>query len=133
MLPVPPPLPSSEPAWRTYVRAGVFLAPAFVSWVFASLFLQARLEMIWDQAGLVGSRAQWLMSSSDFFHQHFWLVFGLMVIVLAVLEFRVRTWHRYRRKVVFSVTMILNSAVLIGLLVICTSALLAVPLLNKAH
>src|SRR5581483_313918 len=124
----PPPLPT-EAAWRTYVRSAVSLFPAFAAWVFASLFLQARLEMVWREAGLVGSRAQWLMSISDAFHHNFRFICLAVVLVIIVLELPVRVWPRYRRTVIFSATVLLNTAVFVWVLTLATAALLAAPLL----
>ncbi len=88
--------------------------------------------MIWEKAGLVGSRAQWLISFSNAFHQHFWYIITGVVLVFSFFEFRVRAWPRYRRTVLFSLTILLNSAVFIWVLTLATAALVAVPLLLKA-
>lgn len=88
--------------------------------------------MIWREAGLLGSRTQWLMSFSDAFRQNFWFIFISVALLFVFLELRIHTWPRYRRPMLFSATVLLNAAVFTWILSLATAALLAAPLLLKA-
>lgn len=125
----PPLLRSPEPPLRAYVSSVILLLPAFASWIFASLFLQARLEMIWQRAGLAHSRAQWLISFSDGCRRSFWFIVAGAVLLLLFMELRVRLWPRYRRVALLLATVTLNAAAFIWVLTIATAALLATPIL----
>lgn len=131
----PPPLPNTEAALLTYLRAGFFLLPAFVVWLFTRTFLLPRLEMVWERAGISPSRApraQFLLDTSDAFASNFWLIAAFCAAIVVVLELFVARWHRYRRMGVGAVAFLLNAGVLVGLTVVSTTALLAVPLVLKS-
>ena len=130
---VPPPLPNAAVAWKTYLAATVFLLPVFAVWSFSTIFLSPRLEFIWQQAGLAHSRANWLLDTSHALKDNFRWVVAALVVLFVVLEYRVRAWPRYRRAVVASMVFVLNTLVLVGLTLLCISALLAAPLLAKTH
>ena len=122
------PLPSpAEAMWRAYLGLSVSVLPAFSAMAFASIFLQPRLEMVWRDAGLVGSRAQWLMSLSNGFHDYLWFEIFALALLMVVLERRVRLWPRYRTPVIFSGSVLLNATVFSWLLMLATAALLAAP------
>lgn len=116
---------------RTYLRAGVMLSPSIFFWLFASVFLVPKLEQIWLEAGLSGSRVQWLMDASNFPRQYFYYIVPGGVLALLLVESYWTAWPRYRRVVVACVTLFFHTAVLIGITTIATSALVAAPLLHK--
>lgn len=127
----PPPLPDPNSACRIYLRAILTLIPTIFIWLFADLFLVAKLKQLWGETGLSGSKAQWLMTLSDTFHQNFnFIVPGLMILLLFV-ELRWAAWPRYRRAVVAGIVLFFHTAVLVGVTTIATAALLAAPLLHK--
>ena len=128
---VPPPIPNTGVVLRTYLGAVLFLLPAFMVWSFSSVFLFPKLEMIWHQAGLVHSRAQWLLDTSRLFKDNGRMVFAAVILLFVALEIFSHTWPRYRWRVVVSTVFVLNTAVLVGLTTLCISAFLAVPIIIK--
>lgn len=134
-LAVPPPLPimkpGAEPAWRTYLGAGAFLVPALLVWVFANLVMLPRVEKIWEMAGLSDSRAQWLIDLSRGLSNNLNFVAMGVGAVFVFLELRWSRWPRYRSGTIWTATFLINSAVLIGMVMICICATLAVPHLLK--
>jgi hypothetical protein len=127
----PPPLPDPNSAFRTYLRAGATLIPTVLIWLFAGTVLVPKLEQLWRDTGLTGSRAQWLMDVSDVFHNNFYFIVTGLLAVLLLVEFRWAAWPRYRRGAVTAVVVLFHTAVLVGITTIATAALLAAPLLLK--
>jgi len=128
---LPPTFPHRPRGLGVYVRTGVWLLPALVVWFFAHTILLPKLEQLWQDTGLTGSKAQWLMDISHGFHDHFYYVFAGASVLLVILEFRWRAWPRYRRAVMAVATFLVNLAVLVFLTTIATAALLAAPMLLK--
>ena len=124
---------NSDGVWLVYGVAMIFLLPAFVVWLFTSIFLFPRLEMIWHQAGLDHSHAQWLLDVSRHFKDNGRWLIALVIILFAVLETRWHGWPRYRRRVILCTVFILNSAVLFGITILCISAFLAIPLMAEPN
>ncbi|HYF34552.1 MAG TPA: hypothetical protein VD994_04620 [Prosthecobacter sp.] len=134
--PYEPPSTPAEPApsdqaWKTYLGAATVVLPALFFWVFATIILLPRISQVWKDAGLEGSRPQWLMDLSWAFVLHFNVIVLALAAVLLLLELRYRKWPQYRRMVIGAATFLVNTAVLLGLTVICVSALLAVPHLAR--
>jgi hypothetical protein len=102
-----------------------------MAWSFAFIVLLPKLETLWRDAGLSGSRAQWLMNAARGFYDNFYYILYGVVFLVMVLELRVKSWRRHRRLFLFIITFLLNSAVIFGILAVATDALLAVPLLAK--
>jgi len=127
----PPPLPNRLRGLGVYLRTGVWLLPALVVWFFAHLILLPKLGQLWQDTGLTGSKAQWLMDISHGFHDHFYYVFAGASVLLVIFEFRWRAWPRYRSAVMAVATFLVNLAVLVFLTTIATASLLAAPLLLK--
>jgi len=121
----PEPIPLTESARRTYLRAALFLAPAFLAWLFAYILILPTLEKVWDKAGMTGSKPQWLMDSSDFFMDRGRLILAAIFLFFCALEYFVPAWPRYRRFVVAFLTFALNALVLAGLATLCALATLA--------
>lgn len=129
--PTPPPLPDRNSALRTYLRAGATLIPTVCFWLFARTVLVPKLEKLWQDAGLTGSRAQWLISISDAFQQNFYFIFLGITLPLLLAEFQWPQWPRYRRGAVAGLVVFFHTAVLFGITAIATAALSAAPLLLK--
>ena len=130
---MPPPLPNAGLARKTYLAGAIFLLPALTAWLFSTIFLLPRLELIWQQTGLVHSRAGWLLDASRLLKDNFYWALIALIAVFAALEYRVRAWPRYRWWVVATTVFLLNVAALVGLTLLCISALLAVPLVTAHH
>ncbi len=121
-----------EPSWKTYLKAVGFLLPALVLWAFASVYFAPKLQEIWARGGGPATEAQWVMDIVTFLVHRGALVMGVVVVVLLLFELRSGLWARYRRAVLGSVVLFLNSAVLMGLWFMCLAALLIVPALRHA-
>jgi hypothetical protein len=61
----PPPLPSTEPAWITYLQAAGTIFPALVVWFFSNAWLLPKLEWLWQHTNLPGSKVQWLLDQNQ--------------------------------------------------------------------
>lgn len=127
----PPPLPSAEPVWMTYLQAAGTILPALVVWFFSNAWLLPKLEWLWQHTNLPGSKAQWLLEASRFFAHSAGSVIGGVFILLVLVERCFPAWPRYRRGVVAVFTVFFHTLVLLGLLTISVSVLLAAPLLTK--
>ena len=88
---VPPPLPTSETALATYLKAFATTCPALLIWLFANDFLLPKLQWLWQHTNLTGSRAQWLLDASDFFAHSVPFAFPGVIALLIVLELCVRS------------------------------------------
>jgi hypothetical protein len=128
---LPPPLPDPNSAFRTYLRAVALLIPTIFFWTFASLFLVPKVEQIWDDAGLTGSKVQWLFDASDALKQSFYFIVAAAVLILLLLEFRWPAWPQYRRTVVACFTLFCHTAVLVGVTTIAVTVCVAAPRLAK--
>ena len=123
--------PDHSNAWRTYLRAIVFLIPSALAWSFAGEFLLPRVQLIWRQAGLTASNAQWLMDSSSSFTRSMPYSFAAAFLILVLVEILWSAWPRFRRIVVACATLIFHTAVLADITSIAIAACLAAPLLAK--
>lgn len=127
----PPPLPTVEPAWATYLKAFATIFPALVIWFFANSFLLPKLEQLWNEANLGSSNARWLIDVSRFLANSTKFVFFPVVLVMIAVELTVPAWARYRRVVIAVFTVAFHTAVLLGLTAISTSVLFAAPSLLR--
>ena len=125
-------VPSAESPHRTYLRALLFLLPAFVAWLFADILLLPTLESVWQKAGMAHSKPQWLMVSSDFFKNEGRLVIAAVILLFVALEYFLPTWPGYRRFTVSLIVFMLNTLVLAGLASLCTLATVAAKTLLNA-
>ncbi|MGC3991448.1 MAG: hypothetical protein QM796_17540 [Chthoniobacteraceae bacterium] len=107
--------------------------PSIFFWGFASIFLVPKIQQIWQEAGLSGSKAQWLINLSDAFHHHFYFVAGGIILLLFLVERWWPRWPLYRRMVVTIAIVLFHTLVLFGITVLATCALLAVPIILKHH
>ncbi len=128
---VPPPLPTSETALATYLKAVATIIPALIIWLFSNSFLLPKLQWLWHHTNLAGTKVQWLMDVSNFLAHGMQFVFSGIILLLVVLELCVHGWPRYRRTVISIVTVLFHTIVLLGLTAISTSVLLAAPFLTR--
>ena len=112
---------------NAYLRMTLLLMPALVTWVFAGLFLQPKLELIWRESSLNKSNAQWLISLSTILQGSFLPIVICAVLFFILLDLYTSSWKRFRQSVIFSSAVILNAAVLVWCLTIATAALMAAP------
>ena len=127
----PPPLPSGEPAWITYLQAAGTVLPALTIWIFSNTWSLPKLEWLWQHTNLPGSKAHWLLDASRLFAQSPRFTIPGVVILLVLVERCFPAWPSYRRGVVAVLTVFFHTVVLLGLLTISVSVLLAAPLLVR--
>jgi hypothetical protein len=127
----PPPHPSHEEfPLGTYLKALATILPAVSVWVFARAFLQPKLEVLWQEARLTGSRLQWLMDVSHFLMNGVMWIWAALMILVAIVE--CASWgRRLRRSATTSVALFIQTTVLVGLAALATLALLAAPVLSR--
>lgn len=127
--------PSStfEPAWRTYLKAGLFVMPALCVWGFSAVFLFPKLQQIWRDAGFDSLTARRVLEASSLLGEHGLLISTALVLLLGLLEWRSRGWPRHRRLVVSIGVFLLNAAILALITAMLTTALLAAPGLLRAR
>jgi len=125
----PPPLPEANSGLHTYLRTGVFLIPTLLAWAFTTLFLLPKVRQLWNDAGLMTSRVQWLMETAEFLIVPLAFIFVGGFVILLILEFWWPAWPRYRRVVFACIALFIHTVVLAGILAISTAALVAAPVL----
>lgn len=117
-----------EPGWATYLKAAVFVAPAVCLWQLALVFCVPKLKELCQRAGGTSlpefSRIN--LGLSELITDN-WIYLGSAVfLLLALLEWRARSWPRYRRAAVGMTTFTLNCLLLVSLfLIICTGGIVA--------
>ena len=121
-----------ESRWWFYLLAVAFLCPGLAVWEFAVIYLYPKVQVIWREGGAVGSEAQWLMNVADRLIEHGWLALLAIVVTLALVEVRATAGATYRRVVIGSAVVLLNSVVLAGLATLCILTLFAAPGLRVA-
>jgi type II secretory pathway component PulF len=102
--------------------------PTLFFWLFADTFLVPKLEQLWRDTGLTGSKAQWLIGVSDVFHHNFYFILIGLLGLLFLVEFRWSSWTQYRRAVIAGLVLLFHTAVLVEITAIATTALLAAPI-----
>jgi type II secretory pathway component PulF len=122
-----------EPRWLTYFRAAAFVAPAMVVLWFCVWFLFPRLEQIWADAGFADPVVIQMFAVTVWvLQQGLWLA-ALLIGALGLLEWRWKSWSRYRKGLVEFCALAFNAATLIVVTTMFTSALLAAPALRLAR
>jgi hypothetical protein len=124
----PPPLPGHESAWVTYIRFALVVIPSGMVLLFAKVFVFPKVLVLWNDAGLTGSRVQWLIDSTSFLLVGFATVLSVSGLMFLFLELREGGWKQFRPWVVLFVAAILNLAVLSSITMMSISACLAAPL-----
>ena len=109
-----------EPAWATYLKNAVFLAPALVLWFASLIFLVPKLREV---TALVGQPLLLPTEVMLEFSRHAWLAVGGIVAALLVLEWRSNGWPRYRRAALGCAAFVLNTVVLISITLLLVTTL----------
>ena len=127
-------VPSSEPAWRTYLKSGLFLGPGILAWAFIAVFVLPKLKQIWRDADLIDHRIaefQWMISSVSFAMEKMGMILLLTLGVVIALEFTGDIWRRSRKPAMGALVFLFNSAIIVGLVGACLVAAIAGPALIK--
>lgn len=125
--------PAFADRWIPFFKAAGFLVPAILLWSFAAVFLFPKLKLIWWQGGGMGSDPQWLMEALGALIRHGHVVLETILFALALVEWLLKPWARFRRPAVGTLAFLLNTTVLLGLTAMCIAALLIAPALMQAR
>src|SRR5688500_12614058 len=127
---------ASEPAWKTYLKSGLFLGPGILSWAFIAVFVLPKLKQIWRDADAINhsiSEFQWMITTVSFAMDKMGMVLLLSLGVLVAMEFTGDIWKRYRKTAMGALVFLFNSAIIVGLVGACLVASIAGPALIKPH
>ena len=115
-----------EPGWATYLKSGAFIAPAIFVWSAFAIFVLPKLREICQKSEVVfPSFIRTVLGVSLFVHEHVVLFFGATALLLILLEWRSRSWPRYRRAVFGVSVFAVNTLVLLSLGLMVIMAILA--------
>jgi type II secretory pathway component PulF len=121
-----------ESRWATYAKAAGFLGPAVSLWAISNSFLFPKAKQICDDARLaIPAPLRVVMPMMDLLHEHGLFMFGASLIILLFLEWRSRTWPRYRRPSIGVGVFVVNAVVLVLITAMFTLVLLAAPALFR--
>ncbi len=118
-----------EAWWKTYAKAIVFVVPAVSALAFSATFLLPKLEEIWRESGFNEPSVRSAVGWMAFTLQNGFLIVGVLALILGLLEWKSNLWPRYRRACVGAATWIVNTAVLVFITALFTTALMAAPAL----
>lgn len=122
-----------EPAWATYLKSGAFALPAAVLWLFVAVFVFPKFNQLILKSGIITpsmpgfGRSIWNLTL--FLTHYLFVVCGALVFAIALLEWRIEKWRRYRRVLCGTGVFLLNSAVLIAITAMVILSLVAAPML----
>jgi hypothetical protein len=110
--------------WASYIKAGAFLAPSLILWMFSCLFMMPKLKQICGNAGLALPN---VFGLALFATSHFALISAALLTSLILLEWRSNKWPRYRRVTLSTGVFIINAFILLLITLMVFSALVAAP------
>jgi hypothetical protein len=118
--------PSSnlETRWASYLKAGTFLAPSLILWIFSCVFMMPKLKQICGNAGFA---LPTILQATLFATAHPVLILAAIVLPFFVLEWRSTRWPKYRRVTLGTGAFVINALILIMITVMVFSALVAAP------
>lgn len=122
----------SEPAWKTYLKSGLFLGPGILAWAFVAVFVLPKLKQIWRDADLIDHRIsefQWIIGGVSFAMEKMGMFLLLTLAVIVALEFTGDIWRRARSTAMGAFVLLFNSALIVGLVGACLVAAVAAPAL----
>jgi hypothetical protein len=127
----------SEPGWVTYLKATTFLLPGIFLALLAAVFIVPKLQQICIEAGLPTATAGtfWNLTYSSIqvilvMLRHGVFIAGAIIVLLVLLEWRVKPWARYRRAAVGCGAFVVNSIVLLAFFMMFLAAIVAAPALT---
>ena len=107
-----------EPAWATYLKSGAFALPAAVLWLLVAIFVFPKFNEVVlhsETATSIPAFFRFGWNLALFLTYYWFIVCGAFVFALALMEWRVEKWRRYRRAACGIGVFLLNSAVLIAI------------------
>ena len=116
--------PEVDARWASYIKAGAFLAPSLILWMFSCLFMMPKLKQICGNAGLALPN---VFGFALFATSHFVLISAALLTSLILLEWRSNKWPRYRRVTLSTGVFVINAFILLLITLMVFSALIAAP------
>ena len=128
-----------EPAWATYLKATTFVLPGISLAIFSAIFVIPKLQQICLDAGLPAATAGtfWNLIYSSIqvmlvMLNHGALIATAAILLLLLLEYRVKPWARYRRAALGCGAFVLNSIILLAFFIMFLAAIVAAPAMAHA-
>jgi hypothetical protein len=107
-----------EPAWATYLKSGAFALPAALLWLLVAIFVFPKFNEVVlhsETATSIPAFFRFGWNLALFLTYYWFIVCGAFVFALALMEWRIENWRRYRRTACGIGVFLLNSAVLIAI------------------
>ena len=116
-----------QPAWATYFKGAAFLIPVLILWCLSAVFVVPQVQATLMQSGIAASDSVWQFTRFNnavmrLIMDHALVISVVIVVMLTLLEWRSRSWPRYRRAAVGTVAFLLNLVVLLSIFMIIISA-----------
>ena len=123
------PIPNAEPRWASYLKAGTFLAPSLILWIFSCVFMVPKLKQICGNAGFA---LPTILQATLGLTAHPMLILAAIVSPFFLLEWRSSGWPKYRRVTLGTGVFLINALILILITMMVFSALVAAPAMAHA-
>lgn len=127
----PPSLPGRDAAFKTYLRAIVYLLTAAFFIFFSSLFLVPKIEQIWQKVGRRDVPLGTVITAIDFLKSNAHLLLLGLVAAAGMLEWKASWWRRHRGLFVELIVYAVVVTTLAMFAATATTALVLAPLLNR--
>jgi hypothetical protein len=116
--------PGAEARWPSYLKAGTFLTPSLILWMFSCVFMMPKLKEICGNAGFA---LPTVLQATLFATAHPVLVLAAIALPFLFLEWRSTGWPRYRRITLGTGVFLINALILLVITMMVFSALVAAP------
>jgi len=114
-----------EPGWATYLKAGLFVAPAFCLFFFVMVKCVPSLQAVAHNAGFtLPAFSRVNIGIVEIIKDHFLYLVSGVILALILLEWRSAIWRRYRRAVIGLTVFIFNFSLVVSLFLITVTALI---------
>lgn len=113
-----------EPRWATYLKSFTFALPAMCLWPMSVVFLMPKLLHIAQETGQrLPSQVHWMLLLS----RNAILIIAIAAAILLLLEWRSKSWPKYRRMALGAGAFAFNAVVLLAIFTMVVAALLLIP------
>jgi hypothetical protein len=119
----------------TYLRTLASLLPIVILWLLASVYVTPQFNKLWQNAGTYtalpfGNIVHFNFAAMFFVKDHVFLIAGMVILVLALLEWRSRGWPRYRRAVIGAGVFAVNLTIVLSFAIMFLGATLTASWLS---
>ena len=115
-----------DPRLATYAKSAVFVLPAVIVWAGFCVLVLPKLNQVRLASGMeIGKPLTTVLAATEFIRANFVVLSMVMLVVLAVLEWRAGWWARYRRPIFGVAAYSLNILVLVSLAMLAILAVAA--------